>query len=715
MGNAVRVHTVRAPRKEKTKFKSNPRQPPLVPKQQQKQSQAQAPRSYHQKYCPNCGNLPHHQLQCPARGQVCNYCRKKNHFKKMCRKLKFSKKKTHNIDLTSDSDDEYEDGATCSFETIQFNSVETTDDEAYVILNVKLPNFPDKKTTLKAQIDTGSQGNVLPMRLYEKMFPDGLDRLHKSRTKITAYGGSQVKNYGTCQIQCSYKKLTGMATFYVTEDTGTAIIGLPSLQAMKIVNLNHELKMTQQRTVKDKEHLIKEYPEVFRGIGKFQGTYDIHLDQSVPPSIHPPRKDPLKLKDKINSELDKMTNLGIIEKIKEGEPTEWVNVNSLVYREKANGRLRLCLDPKDLNRAILREHHKTPTLEEILPNLSGAKYFSILDAKCGYWNVVLDKESSRLTTFNSPFGRYKFLRMPFGLKMSQDIFQSRIDQTFEGCSGVIGIADDIVVSGKTEKEHDNNLRKMIQRCEETGLKLNPDKCRIKQEQIKFYGVICCAKGLKPDPEKVESLQNMKATENVKELQSFLGLTTYMSPFIPNSSSHTAPLRELLLKSSKFEWTPNHEKVFKDIKDSISKEVTLAYFNPDKSITVQVDASMKALGASLIQEVKPVAFASKALTDEETRYANIARKPLALVYGCERFHTYLYGQAFTVESDHKPLKSIHLKHLRATPPRLQHTLLRLQPYDLTIAYKPGKEMALADALSRLTSSEDPPIKGLNVKV
>ncbi|GFS21418.1 retrovirus-related Pol polyprotein from transposon opus [Elysia marginata] len=145
---------------------------------------------------------------------------------------------------------------------------------------------------------------------------------------------------------------------------------------------------------------------------------------------------------------------------------------------------------------------------------------------------------------------------------------------------------------------------MIQRCEETGLKLNPDKCKIKREQIKFYGVICCAQGLKPDPEKVKSLQNMKAPENIKELQSFLGLTTYISPFIPNSSPHTAPL---LLKSSNFEWTPNHEKVFKDIKDSISKEVTLAYFHPDKPITVQVDASMKALGASLVQEGKPVAL------------------------------------------------------------------------------------------------------------
>ncbi|GFS26773.1 transposon Ty3-I Gag-Pol polyprotein [Elysia marginata] len=540
MKTAVRVHAVRAPRKEKSQIKTNSRQPPHILKQHQhqKHNQAQTSRSYPQKDCPNCGNLPHHQSQCPARGQMCNYCKKPNHFKKTCRKLKFNQKKTHNIDPTSDSDDQYEEGATCSFETIQLNFVRTTDDEAYVILNVNLLNFPDKKTTLKAKIDTGSQGNALPMRLYEKMFPDGLDRLTKSRTKITAYGGSQVKNYDTCKIQY---------------------------------------------------------------------------------------------------------------------------------------------------------------------------------AKCGYWNVVLDKESSRLTAFNPPFGRYKFLRMPFGLKMSQDIFQSKIDQTFEGCSGVIGIADDIVVSGKTEKEHDENLRKMIQRCEETGLKLNPDKCKIKQEQIKFYGVICCAQGLKPDPEKVKSLQSMKAPENIKELQSFLGLTTYMSPFIPNSSSRTAPLRELLLKSSNFEWTPNHEKVFKDIKDSISKEVTLAYFDPDKPITVQVDASMKALGASLIQEGKPVAFACKALTDEETRYANIERELLAVVYGCERFHTYLCVQAFTVESDHKPLKSIHLKHLKAASPRLQRMLLRLQPYDLTIEYKPGKEMALADALSRLTSSEDPPIKGINVKV
>ena len=153
------------------------------------------------------------------------------------------------------------------------------------------------------------------------------------------------------------------------------------------------------------------------------------LDPNIPAVVHTPplplRRVPISLKDDIKRELDEMVNNVIIAKIKEDEPTQWVN--SLVYRRKQNGRLRLCLDPKDLNGAIQRERHVTPTpptLEEMLPKLADAKVFSIVDAKCGYWNVVLDEESSYLTTFNSPFGRYRFKRMPFWLRMSQDVFQT---------------------------------------------------------------------------------------------------------------------------------------------------------------------------------------------------------------------------------------------------------------------------------------------------
>ncbi|KAL5017999.1 hypothetical protein ScPMuIL_003721 [Solemya velum] len=262
--------------------------------------------------------------------------------------------------------------------------------------------------------------------------------------------------------------------------------------------------------------------------------------------------------------------------------------------------------------------------------------------------------------------------------MSQDVFQSKIDQTFEGCSDTIGISDDIVIFGKTEQEHDENMHGVMERCRDTGLKLNPDKTRVKKKY--------------------------NSTEERAGITDIPWSVTYMAPFIPNLSTETAPLRELVKKGNKFSWTASHTEVFEKLKNSITTEVTLAYFDPTQKLKLQVDASSKGLGAALLQNDKPIAFASKALTDTETRYANIEREMLAVVYGCERFHTYLYGQPFIVESDHKPLESIHLKHLTSAPPRLQRLLIRLQSYDLVIKYRLGKEMVLADALSRLSPEE-----------
>ena len=163
-----------------------------------------------------------------------------------------------------------------------------------------------------------------------------------------------------------------------------------------------------------------QYPQCFDGIGKFEGPNHITIDPAIFPVIHSPRRVPISLKDDIKSELHDMETRGIISRVREGEQAALVN--SLVYRRKANGRLRICLDSKDMNKAIRREHHVIPSLEEILLKLAGAKIFSIVDAKCRYWNVELDEESSYLTIFNSPFDRYRFQRMPFALKMSQDVF-----------------------------------------------------------------------------------------------------------------------------------------------------------------------------------------------------------------------------------------------------------------------------------------------------
>ena len=259
--------------------------------------------------------------------------------------------------------------------------------------------------------------------------------------------------------------------------------------------------ITSSPKIKDKEHLVEMYPECFDGtVGCFEDyTYHITVDPNVKPVIHASRRVPLELMAKLNAELAEMEKEEIIARVT--QPTDWVN--SLVIREKPNGRLRLCLDPKVLNEAMKRDHYPTPTLEEITPKLAGAKLFSKLDARNGYRNVKLDEESSYLTIFNIPNGRYRFLRMPFGLRMSQDVFQFKIDETYRNYPGATGIADDITVHGKD------------------------------------------ATYQKPDPEKVRAIQNMEQPKDKKELHTFLGFINYLAPFMPNLAGHTAPLRELL--------------------------------------------------------------------------------------------------------------------------------------------------------------------------
>ena len=193
------------------------------------------------------------------------------------------------------------------------------------------------------------------------------------------------------------------------------------------------------------------------------------------------------------------------------------------------------------------------------------------------------------------------------------------------------------------------------------------------------------------------------------------MVNYLAPFMPNLASHTAPLRELLRNDVDYQWSTSHTRAFETFKCQISTETTLAYYDRSKPVVLQVDASSKGLGAVLLQENKPIAFASKALSSAESRYANIERELLAVVYGCEKFHTYLYGRQFVIESDHRALEQIHKKNLDKAPPRLQRMLLRLQPYNCIIQYKPGKEMVIADTLSRLSPIDRNEISGMQVQI
>ena len=231
---------------------------------------------------------------------------------------------------------------------------------------------------------------------------------------------------------------------------------------------------------------------------------------------------------------------------------------------------------------------------------------------------------------------------------------------------------------------------------------------MKTTSVTFFGTVYNKDRAHPDPKKVEAIHKMPPPEEPQELQKFLGMTTYLSPFIPSLSTFTAPLRELLRKDSEFTWNDSYQEAFDTVKQMVCKDTTLRYFDSRKPVVIQVDASQKGLEAALLQDGCPVTFASKALTPTEQQYANIEREMLACVFGAERFHTYVFDRSFTIESDHKPLEQINLKNLADTPARLQRMLLRLQNYDVKITHRPGREMLVADTLSRYAPMPTPEV-------
>ena len=363
-------------------------------------------------------------------------------------------------------------------------------------------------------------------------------------------------------------------------------------------------------------------------------------------------------------------------------------------------KLRICIDPRDLNEAIKREHFPMTIIEEVVADMPHAKVVSVLDATLGYWQVKLDEASSKLCTFFTPFGRYRFTRLPSGIKSAPEVFQNHMPELFSDVEGVKVIVDDILVWDKDDEEHDARLEQVLRRAREVNLKFNAKKCEIKQE-VPYVGHVLSKDGLKADPEKIRAIKKIKPPENAKELKTFLGFIQYLGKFMPNMATASAPLRELLEKNVAWHWDHLQEDSFQKLKQMASSTPVLGYYDPSRPLCLSVDASSKGLGAVPLRDEKPLAYASRALTPTQQRYAQIEKKTLAIVYGVQKFHQYIYGRRTDVETDHKPLQYILNKPLHEAPLRLQKMMLILQPYDLKVKYVPGSELYVADALSEHT--------------
>ncbi|XP_060554235.1 uncharacterized protein K02A2.6-like [Ruditapes philippinarum] len=415
--------------------------------------------------CGNCGQSHHSKDRCPARGKLCKNCHKWNHYAVVCR----SNKKVHEIETGNNNSDSNSDSEFC------IGAVDShSKGQVFVDLQVG-----SKGHFKQFKLDTGACCNILSEADFKSLKIN--TPLKKPTVKLTAYSGTEIKVLGVVDLSCSYKKkCSKLVEFYVVRTNKPSILGLQACLDFNVIQIVMSVDQNEQM---NKNSVLRDFPEVFHGFGKLPGACSIKVDPKYSPVIHPPRRVPVALQSKVKMELDAMEKAGIIAKVT--TPTNWVN-SMVVVNKPHSDKVRIVIDPKDLNKAIHRPHYPTKTLDDILPQLNSAKYFTKLDCKSGYWSVVLDDESSYLTTFNTPQGRYRYLRCPMGLKCSQDLFQQKMDECLEGLLGCCVIVDDILVNGSTREEHDINLRNLLDRCSLKGIRLNEDKLAVCVSEVKYF-------------------------------------------------------------------------------------------------------------------------------------------------------------------------------------------------------------------------------------
>ena len=651
-------------------------------------------------HCRRCG-FEHTSGKCPAYGQRCDRCKGMNHFAKCClskqqksatqRSRPKNTRKVRTVDV-EDSDEEGGSDLTIDTVTIEDENIEikidslSDDGEEDWIRNIELNG-----TDTAMKLDTGAQVNILSTTAYKAL--KNRPKIQQSKVQLKCAGGKILKVEGKCTLTARFKNRALRSIFYISSEVSKSLLSKNACVKLKLVKLVCAIDANDEY-----EDITSKY-NVFEGLGCLPGEHRIVTDDSVTPTVHPCRKVPFKLQKELKKELKKMEEQGIITKI--DEPTDWVN--SLVIVKKKNGSLRVCLDPRDLNRAIKRQHFKLPTREEIMAQFAGATIFSKMDASQGFYQLRLDEDSSRKCTFNTPFGRYRYLRLPFGISSAPEVYSKAIKTLFEGIRNVDTSMDDIIVWGKTKEEHDKVLEEVLHVAQENNLRLNRDKCQFGVQQLIFLGDILSKEGIKPDPEKVTAINNMEKPHDKQSLQRFLGMITYLAKWIPHLSSISNPLRQLLNGKNEFVWGPEQDKAFGQLKALISSPPVLQFYDPEKPIKLSSDASKDGIGAVLLQKHdemwKPVAYAARSMLDAETRYAQIEKELLGIVFACERFHQFIFGATVEAETDHKPLISLFKKPLNNCPIRVQRMLLRLQKYDLKVYYTPGKQLIPADTLSR----------------
>ena len=460
------------------------------------------------------------------------------------------------------------------------------------------------------------------------------------------------------------------------------------------------------------QQFCKEYPDVFMdklpGVPPDRAIHHVIDTGDAEPINRPPYKmSPLEL-DELRKQLDELLALGLI------QPSMSPWGAPVLFVRKKNGEMRLCVDYRALNQVTKRHSHPLPRIDECLERLSRARYFSTIDLKSGYHQVKIKTEDISKTAFNTRYGSFEWLVLPFGLRNAPPVFQAMINKALGDCIDKFALVylDDILIYSKTEQEHEQHVRQVLDRLGDAKLVANIKKTELFKTELEFVGFYISANGILPSKSKVKAIQEWPVPKNVQMVRQFIGLCSHYRRFIRGFSSITSCLTDLTkgtgAKKRSIVWTQKCQAAFEKIKHCMTAAPVLLPPDPEKSYIIEVDSSDYSVGGVLMQEgddglMHPIAFESKKLSMAERAYPAQERELLAILHALRIWRCFVEGRHFVVRTDHHPLVYFRSRR-KPPPPRLIRWMAELELYDPTIQYKKGIENVVPDLLSRRDGPE-----------
>lgn len=633
----------------------------------------------------------------------CFFCKKMGHMKRDCKKRLAKEGKVYSqnnqYDIEPESELEEEIDIFEHFlnqQEIEVFNIRTNPNRFYVTVYY---NLGEQQQVL---IDTGSTISTISKKAAERI--NLIDQ--KCRPALIRYGNESTQE---TDRQASWKFYLEnadqtMAKLYVVQDQSEEVIlGMDWLMSDNILLFpkNKMVKMIKSENINSMElinedTIKKEFPELlpkdtFQSITNAPYKHKIDTGDASPIASRDYRRSFME-NQTIAEEVKKMLASGVIVP----STSNWCS--PVVLIKKPNGEFRFCIDYRNLNKVTIKDKYPLPRITELLDALQGAQFFSTIDLKAGYWQLPLEPSDAKKTAFVANGQLYEFRCLPFGVVNGPPSFMRLMHGILKGLKNTMVYLDDVIVFNTTQEEHEQSLRLVLTRLVEYNLKISLSKCKFFCKEVPFLGFLVSGTGIRSNPEKVKVMKEWPTPRNAKGLSKFLGLCAFYHKFLANLSDVAKPLYTLLKKDSKFNWTMEAEKAFQALKNRMVDLPTLAYPDPQLPYDFHCDASNVGLGAVLVQKGRPIAYASKTLSDAAQNYSTTEKECMAIVWSLEYFHPYVYGAQLTIYSDHAALKSI----LSTKMPRgrIARWILTIQTYTFTICHRKGLLSSDCDALSRL---------------